>query len=300
MHVPAHGTFVAVCSARSTSTIASGLRLSTDEDVRIHGGVRGPWRRSPSTTPASWSRSMAESQEGISSWPRASEVEELATAKLEDAPRRADSRARGHPPRRGHAPSSAARSRRVQSQLRQHHRRVLGAAAQGLHDDRPPAWPPTIPVLIEGESGTGKELVARAIHFSWSRAQGARRSSPSTAAPSRRTLLESELFGHVRGAFTECHQPTRRGSSRWRHSGTLLLDELGELPLEMQVKLLPRAPELVTSRRSAATRVRARVDVRIVAATNRQAATRRYSRRALSRGSVLSTLGRADPHPAAA
>jgi transcriptional regulator with GAF, ATPase, and Fis domain len=119
-------------------------------------------------------------------------------------------------------------------------------------------------VLVIGETGTGKELVAEAVHEESSRASG-----PfvvfdcSAVAPS---LIESELFGHVRGAFTGA-VADRAGAFEQADGGTLFLDELGELPLELQPKLL-RALERLEVRRVGANQSR-RVDVRIVAATNR-------------------------------
>lgn len=118
-------------------------------------------------------------------------------------------------------------------------------------------------VLVEGESGTGKELVARALH------QLSKRSGPfvplncGAIAPD---LLESELFGHVSGAFTGAKKG-REGLFRVANNGTLFLDEIGEMPLSMQSSLL-RALEQKAIRPVGAER-EVQVDVRIVAATNR-------------------------------
>ena len=122
----------------------------------------------------------------------------------------------------------------------------------------------SLPVLIAGESGTGKELIARALH-----AEGPRRPRPFvamnvTALP--RDLVESELFGHERGAFTGAHA-RRLGAFAEAHGGTLFLDEVGDLPLDAQPKLL-RALDGYEVRRVGAAGSGARADVRVVAATH--------------------------------
>jgi transcriptional regulator with GAF, ATPase, and Fis domain len=119
-------------------------------------------------------------------------------------------------------------------------------------------------VLIQGETGTGKELVARAIHDASARAHGPFVAVDCGAlAPS---LVESELFGHARGSFTGA-VVERRGAFEEADGGTLFFDEIGELPLSLQPKLL-RAIESREVRRLGVTTGR-RVDVRVIAATNR-------------------------------
>jgi DNA-binding NtrC family response regulator len=120
----------------------------------------------------------------------------------------------------------------------------------------------TAPVLIRGESGSGKELVARALHQLSSRAKGPFHAQNLGALP--RELAEGELFGHERGAFTGAIA-ARPGVFELADGGTLFLDELGELPLDMQAKLL-RVLETGEVRRIGARAVK-RVDVRVVAAT---------------------------------
>jgi len=124
--------------------------------------------------------------------------------------------------------------------------------------------PSTVAVAILGESGTGKELVARALHQCSPRA--AQPFVPINCAALSPQLIESELFGHEKGAFTGA-DVKRKGAFEEANGGTLFLDELGELPLELQAKLL-RVLENGEAKPVGATRP-IHVDVRVVAATNR-------------------------------
>jgi len=124
--------------------------------------------------------------------------------------------------------------------------------------------PSSCTVLITGESGTGKELVVAALHDASTRARGPLVAVNCGAIPEN--LIESELFGHVRGAFTGAHA-TREGRVAAAEGGTLFLDEIGELSLPMQVKIL----RLLQQREYSMvgdSRVR-KCDIRVVAATNR-------------------------------
>jgi len=131
--------------------------------------------------------------------------------------------------------------------------RIIAKAANSVH-----------PVLILGESGTGKEIVARSIHYS-----GPFRDKPfipvdcGSLVP---TLIESELFGHVKGAFTGANQ-AKDGLMSMAEGGTVFLDEVGELPVDLQAKLL-RAIQEKEIRPVGSTR-RVTINVRILAATNR-------------------------------
>ncbi len=119
-------------------------------------------------------------------------------------------------------------------------------------------------ILITGESGTGKELVARALHDNSSRAKGPYIRVHCAAFPEQ--LLEGELFGHARGAFTGA-ATAREGRFEAAHGGTILLDEIGEVPLSVQVKLL-RVLQEREIERLGENQTR-KVDVRIIAATHR-------------------------------
>jgi DNA-binding NtrC family response regulator len=137
------------------------------------------------------------------------------------------------------------------------------AAMRAIYAVLERAAPTTAPILITGESGTGKELAARAIHGASSRRDAPFEVIDCGGLPP--SLIESELFGHEKGAFTGA-SGEREGAFERADGGTLFLDELGELPLELQPKLLRALGEREVRRIGGDIR---RVDVRVVAATNR-------------------------------
>jgi two-component system, NtrC family, nitrogen regulation response regulator GlnG len=145
------------------------------------------------------------------------------------------------------------------------------------------------PILVNGETGTGKEVCAEAIHARSPRATGPFVVFDCAAVPA--ALIESELFGHARGAFTGAHL-SRHGAFVQAHGGTLFIDEIGELPLELQPRLL-RAIDRQQVKPLGAAGYR-EVDVRVVAATHRdlreEVAHKRFREDLFHRLSVLQVL----------
>jgi two-component system NtrC family response regulator len=143
---------------------------------------------------------------------------------------------------------------------------VIGRSKPFLYvlDQAARVAPSSATVLIEGETGTGKEVLAKSIHFN-----SLRRGQPFVTincAAIPRDLMESELFGHLRGSFTGA-VTHKKGKVEIADRGTLLLDEIGELPLQLQVRLLRLIQEREIEKIGAIHPIK--VDVRIIAATNR-------------------------------
>lgn len=124
--------------------------------------------------------------------------------------------------------------------------------------------PTTASVLIQGESGTGKERVAQAIHFSSVRAEKPMITINCAAVPE--SLIESELFGHEKGAFTGAHI-TRKGKIEFADGGTLFIDEIGDMPMSLQPKLLRFLQEGTIEKLGSSKTLK--LDIRVIAATHR-------------------------------
>ncbi|HIN84955.1 MAG TPA: sigma-54-dependent Fis family transcriptional regulator, partial [Myxococcales bacterium] len=156
---------------------------------------------------------------------------------------------------------------RTQLQTRYSYENIIGTspAMQRVFNVLDRVTDTGVPVLIQGESGTGKELVARAIHYNSSKRKKKGFVSVNCAALSE-TLLESELFGHVRGAFTGADRD-RKGLFETAHGGTMFLDEVADMSLAMQAKLLRTLQEGEVWPVGASKAIN--VDCRIVAACNR-------------------------------
>ena len=157
---------------------------------------------------------------------------------------------------------------RLKDELKEHYqldRAIIGQSPpmQALYKVLGKIAPSDVTVLIVGESGTGKELVARAIHFNSQRLGKPFVALNCAAIP--RELLESELFGHEKGAFTGATE-RKIGKFEQANGGTLFLDEIGDMPLELQAKLLRVLQEREITRTGGTATIR--VDVRIIAATN--------------------------------
>src|SRR5215475_3081861 len=149
--------------------------------------------------------------------------------------------------------------------MRVHIKELIGASAQfrALLDEVNLVAPVDSTVLIQGETGTGKELIARAIHEA--SARRGNRLVPLNCAAIPAALLENELFGSERGAFTGAVTQTI-GRFQAADRGTLFLDEIGELPLELQPKLLRALQERQFERLGGGRTIQ--VNVRVIAATN--------------------------------
>jgi Nif-specific regulatory protein len=135
---------------------------------------------------------------------------------------------------------------------------------QAIYDMMDRVSASTLPVLVTGESGTGKELVARALHFGGPRCEKKFFSENVAAIPA--TLLESELFGHVKGAFTGAERD-RKGVFELAHGGTLFLDEIGDMSLNLQSKVLRALQDGEIRQVGSSSTVK--VDVRVISATHR-------------------------------
>ena len=159
---------------------------------------------------------------------------------------------------------------RLHLELGNRHNLVVGTSPVMLHliEEAQKAAASKATILLLGESGTGKELLARSLHR-WS-GRADRPFVPINCVGLSRELLESELFGHERGAFTGAHQ-MKKGKFELAHGGTIFLDEVGDISAELQTKLLRFLQEREFERVGGVKPIN--VDVRIIAATNRNLET---------------------------
>ncbi len=234
-------------------------------------------------------RLLAENRERADELARANVELALGARRARTPPRQAHRAARGRAARSRSrcAPSCGATSATRASSARA--RRCAASTPSSIASRTP-----TSPCSITGESGTGKEMVAKAVHQSGARAKKPFLGVNCGAIPAN--LLESELFGHVRGAFTGADRD-RRGLFQEADGGTLLLDEIGEMPQKMQAGLL-RVLQEKQVRPVGGTKEEP-VDVRVIAATNRDLEAD-GRRRHVPRGSLLPPARRRASRPAAA
>ena len=186
-------------------------------------------------------------------------------------------------------------NRRLQSQVNESPLDGIVAASEGMLAVCrmiEKVAPTDVTTLLLGESGTGKELLARALHRLSPRAENNFVAINCAAIPEN--LLESELFGHEKGAFTGAHKQTL-GKVEVADGGTLFLDEIGDMPMALQAKMLRFLQERVIERVGG--REEISVDVRVVCATNQNPADL-ISRRPVSRGSLLPRQRNHDQYPA--